>query len=274
MKIIDLDRIIQRIAASKKYRSMDIPHETIHDLLEQELSHHEKEADAIKSARSKLHNIMAPYLGDLDYEAAAAELDEVLASGDKAKLAEACTQFLKVHHSTAERLDYVKEFYGYIFKILGADCSILDLACGLNPFMLPLVELPTSLTYTAFDIHTPRVELIKRLFSGGIGLQGNAETRDILVRPPQQKATAAFLFKEAHRMEKRRSGATRDLIASLNVKHVFLSLPTHSLNGRFDLHERMNRLVESSIQGLGLKLNVKEFVSETLFHLGKNHGEA
>ena len=274
MKPNDLEGMIQKISSSKKYRAMNIPHETINDLFEQELSRHDKEADVIQSVKSKLHNIMAPYLGDLDYTAAAGALDEALASGVSGKIANICTQFLKAHHSTAERLAYVKDFYAYIFKQLGETCSILDLACGLNPFMLPLVRLPASLTYTGYDIHTPRVELIRRLFSGDIGLQGKAETRDILVRPPQQKASAAFLFKEAHRMEKRRSGATRDVIMSLNAAHIFISLPNHSLNGRFDLHARMSRLVETSIQGLGLKLDIQEFASETLFHLEKKHGEA
>lgn len=274
MKPIDLDAITQRIASSKKYRSMDIPHETIHDLLKQESGRYEKEADAIKSVKSKLHNIMAPYLGDVDYAAAAGELDEALASEDRGKIADVCAKFLKAHHSTAERLVYGKEFYAFIFKQLGEECSILDLACGLNPFMLPLVELPPSLTYTAYDIHTPRVKLIKCLFSGDIGMKGNAETRDILVHPPQQKASAAFLFKETHRMEKRRSGATRELIASLNTAHVFISLPNHSLNGKFDLTQRMSRLVETSIQGLGLKLETKVFASETLYHLEKDDGEA
>jgi 16S rRNA (guanine(1405)-N(7))-methyltransferase len=269
----EIDALIKKITFSKKYRSMGIPQETLQDLFMQEMERHNKEGDAIQAVKGKLHNIMAPYLGDLEYPEASQTLEATLASRDKEAIAALCTLFLKGHHSTAERLPYANSFYAYIFSQMDGTCSVLDLACGLNPFFLGLIDLPTALTYTAFDIHAPRIRLIAQLFAGDIGVMGNAETRDILVRPPQEHVDAVFLFKEAHRMEKRRSGATRDLIAALNAKHIFLSLPNRSLNGRFDLSERMMRLVEGSIEGLKLRLSTKEFQSETLYHLEKPHGK-
>jgi len=137
-----------------------------------------------------------------------------------------------------------------------------------------MIELPKALTYTAYDIHAPRIGLIEQFFTGDIGVSGKAETRDILVRPPQEEVDAVFLFKEAHRMEKRRSGATRDLISTINATHIFISLPNHSLNGRFDLSKRMNRLIETSIQGLEFNLTIQDFDSETLYHLKRTHGKA
>ena len=62
-----------------------------------------------------------------------------------------------------------------------------------------------------------------------------AEVRDILVRPPQVEADAAFLFKEAHRLEKRRKGCNRALWSALKVKYLFVSLPRRSLDGKRDL---------------------------------------
>jgi 16S rRNA (guanine(1405)-N(7))-methyltransferase len=274
MKPFEIEALIQKITRSKKYRLMEIPHETLQDLLTQEMERHGKEADAIQSVKGKLHNIMAPYLGDLDYPEANKALEAALASEDKEQIAGLCTLFLKGHHSTAERLPYAKSFYEYIFAQLGETCSVLDLACGLNPFFLALIEPPPTLTYTAYDIHAPRIGLIEQLFAGDIGVHGKVETRDILVRPPQEQVNAVFLFKEAHRMEKRRSGATRELITALNATHIFISLPNHSLNGRFDLSKRMNRLIETSIEGLNLHLSVKEFQSETLYHLEHTHGKA
>ena len=274
MKPTELEELIQKIATSKKYRLMEIPQETIEDLFAQEMERHDKAADAIKSVKSKLHNIMAPYLGDLDYPEASKALKAPLASDDKREIADLCTLFLKGHHSTAERLTYADAFYASIFEELGETCSVLDLACGLNPFILALVELPTALTYTAYDIHAPRIALIQQFFAGESGLHGKAETRDILVRPPEDKVDAVFLFKEAHRMEKRRNGSTRDLISALNATHIYISLPNHSLNGRFDLTKRMNRLIETSIEGLDFNLSVKEFGAETLYHLERPHGEA
>jgi 16S rRNA (guanine(1405)-N(7))-methyltransferase len=269
----ELDQIALRIANSKKYRSMKIPRETILDLLQIELPKHQKKADAIKIVKAKLHNITAPYLDGLDYAEAAQELEQVFSNEDGKSIEDVCIQFLQAHHSTNERIPYMKEFYAYIFNKIGDSNSILDLACGLNPFVIPLVESPSSISYFAYDIHAPRIELINRFFSG-LGIHGFAETRDILLRPPLQKATAAFLFKEAHRMEKRRKGASRDLIRSLNVCHLFISLPNRSLNGKFDLRERMRRLIVNSIHGLGSILEIEDFPSETLFYIGLNNGKA
>ena len=269
----ELDQIAHRIATSKKYRPMQIPQETILDLLQIELAKHSKEAEAIKTVKAKLHNIIAPYLDELDYAKAAQELEQFFSNRNGKSIENVCIRFLQAHHSTDERIPYMKEFYGYISNKIGASCSILDLACGLNPFVIPLVGFPSSISYFAYDIHTPRIELINNFFSG-LGIHGIAETRDILVRPPLQKATVAFLFKEAHRMEKRRKGASRDLLRSLNVNHLFISLPNHSLNGKYDLRDRMRRLTKNSIQGLGSILEIEEFPSETLFYIGLNNGKA
>jgi len=269
----ELNQIVQRISNSKKYRLMKIPRETILDLLKIELEKHSKVADAIKIVKAKLHNIAAPYLDDLDYAKAAQDLEQVLSTKDRKSIENICIRFLQAHHSTDERIPYMREFYAFISDKIGSPCSILDLACGLNPFVIPLVEFPSSSSYFAYDIHRPRVELIATLFSS-LGIDGAAETRDILVQPPQQKATAAFLFKEAHRMEKRRRGATRDLLSSLNVEHLFISLPSHSIHGKYDLRQRMHKLTTNSIQGLGSILEIKEFSSETLFYIGLNNGKA
>ena len=269
----ELDQIALHIANSKKYRSMKIPRETILDLLQIELARHSKKAEAIKMVKAKLHNITAPYLDELDYTKAALELKQVFSNMDRKSIEDICIQFLQAHHSTNERIPYMKEFYAYISNKIGNSCSILDLACGLNPFVIPLVEFPSSISYFAYDIHSPRIELINNFFSG-LGIHGIAETRDILIQPPLQKATTAFLFKEAHRMEKRRNGASRDLLRSLNVDHLFISLPNHSLNGKYDLRDRMRRLTKNSIQGLGSILEIEDFPSEMLFYIGLNNGKA
>ncbi len=269
----ELNQIVQRISNSKKYRLMKIPRETILDLLKIELGKHAKKADAIKIVKAKLHNIAAPYLDELDYAKAAQELEQVLSNKNKNSIEDICTRFLQAHHSTDERIPYMKDFYAFISDKIKSPCSILDLACGLNPFVIPLVEFPHSTSYFAYDIHRPRIELINHFFYS-LGIDGAAETRDILVRPPMQKATAAFLFKEAHRMEKRRKGATRDLLGSLNVEHLFISLPNHSIHGKYDLRKRMHTLITESIKGLGSILEIKDFSAETLFYIGLNNGKA
>lgn len=269
----EIGQIAQRIANSKKYRAMQIPRETILDLLQIEFAKHSKKAEAIKTAKAKLHNITAVYLDKLDYSKADQALKSALTNKSGKSIAAVCLQFLQSHHSTNERIPYMDSFYAYIMKKIGNTCSILDLACGLNPFVIPLVGFPSSISYFAYDIHAPRIELIKTLFVS-IDINGSAEVRDILIQPPQQKATAAFLFKEAHRLEKRRNGASRDLIRSLNVDYLFISLPNQSLQGKYDLRGRMRRIVADSILGSGSIINLVDFPSETLFYIGMNNGKA
>jgi len=268
----DMQPIIEQVLSSRKYRSMRIPPETVADLLEKELPRHKKQKDAIRAVKAKLHNIAAPYLDSLDYESALASLDDVFDRQPTRTIEDICLEFLSAHQSTRERIPYLSDFYTAIFDQIGSPCSVLDLACGMNPFTLPLVDLPDEMTYHAYDIHAPRVHLIQKMLSGA-GIVGSAEIRDILVHHPSQQATAAFLFKEAHRMEKRRSGATRDLIRSLNVDHLFISLPTHSLNGKFDLRERMSRLVDEATQGLGRIVNTIEFPSEMITQIAMTNGK-
>jgi len=265
----DLSALIRQIQESKKYRDLNIPVETIRDLLEREIAHYKKSADALQSVRSKLHNILAPYLGDVDYAQAGQDLENTFASGESAAVRRTCETILTQHDSTRERMPYLEDFYRQIFEICGKPAIILDLACGLNPFALPWMHLPASTRYYAYDIHSPRVKLINRFFRLS-GMQPLAEVRDILVRPPEIRADAAFLFKEAHRLEKRQKGCNRGLWAALPVRYLFVSLPKRSLDGKRDLRERMRRLVESSMEGHTWESGELDFPGESVYWIRKN----
>ena len=110
--------------------------------------------------------------------------------------------------------------------------------------------------------------MINQLFSG-MGIKGQAIKQDIIVNPPEEKATAAFLFKEAHRIEKRESRASRKLVDAINAEHIFISLPTHNLNGKFDLRERMHRLIDEITQDMCILEDSATFASEIVFTIRK-----
>ena len=260
--------IAAKIQASKKYQDLNIPQETLLNLIQQEMVRYKKSSDVMKSVRAKLHNIMAPYLGDLDYELAEQTLQMAFANSDPAVMQETCANFLRQHDSTRERLAYIEDFYQSIFSICGQPQRVMDLACGLNPFALPWMDLPTSTQFYAYDIHPARIQLINHFLQLS-GREPLAEVRDVLVRPPQIEADAAFLFKEAHRMEKRQRGCNRGLWAALKVKYLFVSLPNRSLDGRRDLRERMRHLVESSMQGQDWELGELDFPGETVYWMRK-----
>lgn len=118
--------------------------------------------------------------------------------------------------------------------------------------------------YFAYDIHLPRIELINQ-FLEGIGLKPLGILQDILVQPPQQPAEVAFLFKEAHRIEQRKRGATRWLLQQLQAKWIFVSLPRVSMNGQRELSQRMRTLMHSILNHLPWNIRELEFENEMVF---------
>jgi 16S rRNA (guanine(1405)-N(7))-methyltransferase len=266
----DVSELAETISKSRKYRDSGIPKATIEDILNREMARYPKEADALKSARAILHNVMAPYLGDPDYEQEEKRLSNICSDKDKKGLDEFCRDILAYHDSTRERIPYLEDFYKTINDVASQPKVILDLACGLNPFALPFMGLPDDLLYHAYDIHQPRVRLINAFFSC-LGIEPMAEVRDVLIDPPKIKADAAFLFKEAHRMEKRRKGSSRELIHSLDAKVIFISLPNRSLDGQRDLHKRMDALFEQISEGLDSDNGSHEFPGEKLYWIKRRH---
>ena len=260
----DYDSLIETILQSRKYRNLGIPVETVRDLLEQELPHYRTQKEAQEVVRKKLHNIIADYLGDPDYPAASQQLDEAHANADPDKLHQVCRNILEIHASSRERLPILDDFYARLFSITGKPKTLLDLACGLNPFALPWMGLPADIRYYAYDIHQPRLELINHFFSLQ-GLQPLGIKQDILVNPPQVEAEVALFFKEAHRFEQRQHGCNRKLWCALHVRYLLVSLPTYSLSGRHNLVERQRQLVYSTLEGLPWQVSELMFESELVF---------
>ncbi len=271
---MDDDRLetwIAQILSSRKYNQLGIPPETVRDLLLQEIPRHRNPRHALDAVRASLHNIVAPYLGDPDYAAAAGELDAAFAHDEQAVRA-VCGQILAGHASTRERLPILTDFYRQIFAVTGQPEAILDLACGLNPFAFPWMGLPTSTQYYAYDLHRPRLELINHYFRLQ-GLQPLGVHQDILLQPPQTAAPVAFLFKEAHRMEQRQRGCNRPLWLALRVRYLLVSLPASSLSGKYNLLERQRALVSGILGDLPWRVEEILCGNEIVFCIDKGHEE-
>lgn len=258
--------IVEHIQRSKKYKSLNIPDETIVDLIQQEANHFVDQNSLEDAVRKKLHNIVAPYLSDINY---AQELDCFSLStktSDNFDLNSYCLRLLSQHASTRERLPYLQDFYEIIFNQIGTPSSLLDLACGINPFAIPFMQLPKNVFYYAYDIHKPRIDLIN-LFLEYYGMSGLAYHQDILVNPPTIYADTAFFFKEAHRLEKRAVGANRRLWSSLNVSNLVVSLPSTDLKHHHDLTAKHCKLIEDVVSGLNWDLSHRVVNDEILFFI-------
>jgi 16S rRNA (guanine(1405)-N(7))-methyltransferase len=266
-----IDALVDDLLASRKYRALDLPRDTVRDLLTRELAHHSSEKDALKSVREKLHNIVASYLGDPDYTAAQGEFTSAFDRASRPAVEAICRRLLASHASTRERLAILPKFYPRLFALTGVPGTILDLACGLNPFALPWMSLPPHVQYHAYDLHHPRVALINHYFQLE-GLQPLGEHRDILVNPPQVSADVAFFFKEAHRFEQRRRGASREFFQALQVNWLLVSLPTENLTGRRSLLDSQRRRMSEILDGLSWPVEEILFDREIVFCI-QRHGQ-
>jgi 16S rRNA (guanine(1405)-N(7))-methyltransferase len=265
----DIDTLVQEILSSRKYRELGIPAETVRDVLEKELAVQRSQKEAVKAARQKLHNIVAPYLGDPLYGEAARQIDAAI--DDPSTVKEALGPILATHASTRERLPHMEAFYGRIFAHTGIPNAILDLACGLNPLAFPWMGLPLTTRYHAYDIHAPRVALINHYFSRQ-GLQPLAAVQDVIVSPPPIEAPVAFFFKEAHRFEQRQRGVNRAFWQALRVRWLVVTLPAASLTGRHDKSDQHRRLVYNTIAGLPWTVVEEQVGQEMVFLIQKGDG--
>lgn len=263
----DIEQMTERVLRSRKYASMDLPAETVKDLIRQEIAVGKAPKEVEKSMREKLHQIIAPYLGDPDYVLEEERLVQAAAAGEDA-VREWCLRMLSVHTSSRERVPQMESFYRTIFERIGTPESILDVACAFNPFAFPWMGLPKTTAYHAYDLHAPRVHLINSFFKV-YGMEPLAETGDILINPPEVKADTAYFFKEAHRFESRKKGCNRNFWISLPVKTIIVTLPAENLTGQHQMRDRQRSLVEKNIEGLGWKLEETEIAGEMIFIIHK-----
>lgn len=261
--------LVDRLAASRKYRQLALPRETLTDLIDQAaLSHHSlKEIEDL--VRRKLHNLVAPYLGDPDYALLQTLIPGLPTDLTSPVLKEFCLRVLNAHASTRERVPIHPEFYQRIFDHTGIPSIILDLACGVNPFALPWMGIPSTTQYLAYDLHLPRVQLINAFFKH-CGQAGAAIQQDILVQPPQTTADVVFIFKEAHRFEQREAGATRKCLAALQARYILLSLPTQTLTGRRSMLKQDRALVTAACAGQPWQIDELLFPTEIVFCIRKS----
>jgi 16S rRNA (guanine(1405)-N(7))-methyltransferase len=263
----EISQFAQEVLQSPKYRSIDIPQDLIESLYIQESSHHKRLQDLHKAVRKKLHNIVATYLGDSNYDQATQDLKEAFEQDEQA-IKTVCTQILESHISTQERIPFLDVFYREIFTRVGKPQSILDLACGYHPFGLPWMNLDQSCQYYAFDIIKARVELINTFFNL-LKRPPLAIQQDILIHPPQMEADVAFFFKEAHRFEQRQRGCNSKFWQALKVKHLLVSLPATSMSMRHDKSDQHRRLVYDTLKDLNWTVEEFQLENELIFWIRK-----
>lgn len=270
----EIDAIVASIKTSKNYRDTYVG--TIRALVEAAMGKYKKKKDVEKAARRQLHQIMAPYVGDPDYEEATGALRTAFATGDPGAVRATCAEILSAHVSTKERLAVIDHFYPKIFQVTGKPTAIMDIACALNPLTFPWMGLPATTRYYAYDIHETRVEFLNMFFTLQ-GLPPSAKVQDVGLTYPKETADVAFFLKELHRFEQHYSGVTvgrpyptgLTLLKALRTRHLVVSFPTVSLHSGRALTDHYREYFQALIADTGWRSTELLFETELVFCVEK-----
>jgi 16S rRNA (guanine(1405)-N(7))-methyltransferase len=265
----EVEGIVNSITRSRKYRFLDLPEDTVRDLVARELPRHRYRADAVKTVKRKLHNIVATYLGDPDYAAAEQELVVAFETAQRDAVRGACASIMSHHSSTRERLPELPDFYRRIFEQTGRPSTVLDIACGLNPLSFPWMGLSIATQYYAYDIRPARIALLNHYFTLQ-GLSPLARVQDVLVHFPDETGDVALIFKEVHRFEQRERGSSLALMDALRVRQVVVSFPRVNLSGEHDLGTGYRELLYHMTCRRPWKVVELPFSAELVFCIDKS----
>jgi 16S rRNA (guanine(1405)-N(7))-methyltransferase len=226
---METTRLVQTLQASSKYRH--VCPALMARIGARELAVRKTFKEAVKETKNRLHQIAGAYLDSRPrYETWLAELSSAQAEGAPAGRA-VCRKIMEHHASTRERLPILETFYTTMLAELPPIRCALDVACGLNPLAIPWMPLAPDAAYFACDIHTDQTQFLNRLFPL-FGIDGVAETRDVIADPPPQTADLALVLKLLPVLEQQEKGSDLRLLRALKARYLLVSFPTRSLGGR------------------------------------------
>lgn len=260
--------IVQKLSDSRKYRNL-CP-ETLLRISRWALERHPRTPDAIKAAKRKLHQIYGAYIENINHnkiEDAISQYDALTRSVSSKEL---CEQILLHHISTAERLPFLRNLYKDIFSLINSPRSILDLACGLNPFTIPWMNLQEGVSYTGTDIDCRLCSIVNR-FLTRFETHHQVYCRDILSGELEFAADVVFLFKTLPSLEQQVKGISRRLVQSINADNLVISFPTGSLCGKKKgMVENYSAFIKKITAGLISEMHVLTYSTEVFYILTKS----
>ncbi|GCE48563.1 16S rRNA (guanine(1405)-N(7))-methyltransferase [Thermosporothrix hazakensis] len=222
-----LERLVSAVLDSSKYSG--VCPDLVLQVGQSELARRKTFKEAVKSTKNKLHQVSGAYFtGKEDYTRWLGRLQQ---AKDQTQQKEACTDIMRYHASTRERLPFLEEFYASLSPELSSAHSILDLACGFNPLALPWMPLAEDASYHACDIQQPMMDFLQEWFRIS-GVHGHAESRNILLHPPQEQFDVAFLLKTLPCLEQIDKQAGLHLLQAIQARYLIVSFPARSLGGK------------------------------------------
>lgn len=226
--------IVERVLRSSRYR--DVDRSLLSRLAAEELPRARNADDAVKRVKRRLHQAVGAFRGMARGVALAQAWNGDLAGPT---FRAACTDVLRTHASTRERISHLESFYAGIWAHAGVPARILDIGCGLNPLALPWMGIGDA-TYLATDVDQRPLHTVSALFEL-IGHPHEVRAQDAVAQPPTEEADVALLLKLVTTLDRQDPEAATRLVKALRVRHAVVSFATRSLSGRGKGMERTYR---------------------------------
>ncbi len=258
--------VVDRLRQARKYRHLC--EDTLYRVADWAGRRHPNGKAAVRAAKRKLHQVYGAYFDAFQFARVEDLLGRLSPSLPDADLRTVCYEILQCHASTAERLSMMAGFYRDLFEEIGQPRTLLDLACGLNPFALPWMELDRAARYVAYDIDHRLVCAVNDFFRC-VGRDPGAACRDILVSGPDLEADVVFLFKSIPCLEQQVKGAGIGLLRRLRADYVVVSFPARTLGGREKgMAQHYDALMDRMVDALKVSVRKMAYPAETFYVLG------
>lgn len=226
---VDIDEMVAEVLSGKKYARLD-PSVVRRICMETEPKY-PKEKEALKAVKNELHIIHESFLQNDCYKKAYSRLAQLPLNFDGAQLIEAVTQIMQLHASTKERLSDIEEICSFLSNYITKESSVMDVGCGFNPFMLPLLhEYPKK--YYAYDISSEGIEILNSFFTRIKKAAYIAGLLDAAVATPGEKVNIVLLLKLLPLLQQQKKGRGYDILEELCFDQAIVSFPIKSLGGK------------------------------------------
>jgi 16S rRNA (guanine(1405)-N(7))-methyltransferase len=264
-----LEELVQLVRAGSRYQSISI--DLVRQVGRRELAKGYRLKEAIKTTRSKLHQVAVAYQENpIAYDRSLDELSTLPARINDPALKNYCLKMMGLHASTAERLPILDSFFQTILSPLLPIHSILDLACGLTPLALPWMPVSEDVRYDACDIYSDMTAFINCFFDH-IGQTGRAELCDLTQSCPTRRADVAFLLKSVPCLEQLDKQMIPRLLQQIPARHIVVSFPARSLGGHQKGMEKFySNHFETLVQNLPFTLQNFIFPGEIVYLINRS----
>ncbi|MBU6286690.1 MAG: hypothetical protein KGS10_00850 [Chloroflexi bacterium] len=235
-----------------------------------------RHADAVDRVKKRLHQVSNAYAPSL--HAPRDAIDAIrAATGDDDALRTLSISLMYGHASTAERLPDIDIVVPALRRAIMPDAAapprrIIDLACGLNPLLLPWLGLPRTCKYDAYDVDSRLIGIVGA-FLEAWGQAGAATVQDVGGDPVRGTADLAILMKAVPCLDQVQPGNARRVLEALDVRRAIITWPVQSLGGaQKGMRTTYRRTFEAMVEGLPYVATEVTLPGELAFILDRTDG--